>query len=223
MQRGALCQGLGGTGQVGGVDVVARTVPQIARQGDSLGNHLPAFGTTLQLLLGGSAGDQQGQFVQRILAGFVLRGLVFLQGVETQKRALHEGLGDLRRGGRQGGWQNRQRGGAQLACRGRGCGAGLAQVLQFACRLLLPQAHQKDAWRRDLATRAQQRGAVQGALEIAALDIVANQSFKARVELGSSPPRAQFRILPQRHRQHVCRNRLGFVSLDFNKHFDPSL
>ena len=88
---------------------------------------------------------------------------------------------------------------------------------------LVAQTHQQDARRRDVAACAQQRRAVQRALEIAALDIVTDQPLKARVELAGRAPRAHGRALPQRHGQHVRHHRLGFVSLDFDLHAMPSL
>ena len=72
------------------------------------------------------------------------------------------------------------------------------------------------------AACAQQRRAVQCALEIAALDIVADQPLKARVELARRASPANRRALPQWHGQHVRRHRLGFVSCDLDKHGNPS-
>ena len=131
-QRRGLCQGLGGGCQVGRIDVVARTVAQIAGQGDGLGNHLTPFGAALQFLLDRCAGGQEGQLLQGILAALVVCCLVFLQRIQTQEGAFRDGLRQFSSGGRHGGGQHRETDGAELARRGGGRGACLAQMLQLA-------------------------------------------------------------------------------------------
>ena len=223
IQRRGFRQGLGSRRQVGRIDVIARTVAQVAGQRNGLGNRLTPLGAALQLLLGRCAGGQEGQLRQGVLVGLVVRCFVLCQFVQTQEGAFRNGLGKLGGSGRHGGWQHREAGGAELSGRGCGAGACLAQMLQLARLRLFAQANQQDARRCYLAARAEQRGAVQRALEIAALDVVADQPLKACVELGHRAPRAYRRALPQWHCQHVRRYCLGFVSLNLDKHAVPSL